>query len=240
MGDLAGYRRDYISQAQLIEEALTLSRKLGNRKLIASSLMEMGLTVRDHHYLEAIQFLTESLGMFQELNENLWICRTIFLLAQTHAANGNLAAARSLWEQGLSLAHKENDKWQIGWGLEGLGDVERLEGHLEQAWELYSESLKLRVEVTDKIGLAYALEALAQLAAAQEEFKRGTMLCSAAEKLLQTLNLLLDPARQELHTSLITTARTHLGEDVFIPAWLEGQAMKIQQIIEFALSPSAE
>ena len=202
--------------------------------------MEMGLTVRDHHYLEAIQFLTESLGMFQELNENLWICRTIFLLAQTHAANGNLAAARSLWEQGLSLAHKENDKWQIGWGLEGLGDVERLEGHLEQAWELYSESLKLRVEVTDKIGLAYALEALAQLAAAQEEFKRGTMLCSAAEKLLQTLNLLLDPARQELHTSLITTARTHLGEDVFIPAWLEGQAMKIQQIIEFALSPSAE
>ena len=70
MGDLAGYRRDYTSQAQFVEEALTPRAKLGNRHLIASALMEMGLTVRDHHYLEAVQFLTESLGMFQELNEN--------------------------------------------------------------------------------------------------------------------------------------------------------------------------
>lgn len=240
IADLAGYRRDYISQAQFVEEALTLSRKLGDRHLIASSLMEMGLTVRDHHYLEAIQFLTESLGMFQELNENLWVCRTIFLLAQTHSSNGNLGAAKPLWEQGLSLSREENDKWQIGWGLEGLGDVERLEGHLEQAREFYSESLKLRRKVMDKTGIAYALEAFAQLAAAQEEFERGIVLCSAAEQLLQTLNLMLDPARQELHTFLITTAHTQLGGEAFNAAWLTGQTMKLQQVIDYTLSPSGQ
>ena len=237
MGDLAGYRRDYTNQAQFIEEALTLARQLGNGHLIASSLMEMGLTVRDRHYLDAVQFLTESLGMFEELNETLWVCRTSFLLAQTYASNGNLAAAKRLWERGLKLSREENDKWQIGWGLEGLGDVERLEGNLERARQLYSESLKLRVEVMDKTGIAYALEDFAQLAAAQAEFKRATVLCSATEQLLQTLNLLLDPARQDLHTALLATARTRLGEDVFMTARAQGKRMKMQETIDYALVP---
>jgi predicted ATPase len=240
MGDLAGYRHDYMSQAQFVEEALRLSRKLGNRKLIASSLMEMGLVVRDHHYLEAVQFLMESLAMFQELKEDLWICRTSFLLAQTHAAHGNLEAAKPLWEQGLILCRAGNDKWQIGWGLEGVGDVERSEGHFEQARELYSESLQLRVEVMDKTGIAYIFEAFAQLAAAQGQFKRAVVLCSAAEGLLQNLNLLLDPPRQELHTSLIATAHTQMGEEVFNAAWSKGHTMKMQQSVDYALLPSDE
>jgi predicted ATPase/transcriptional regulator with XRE-family HTH domain len=238
MGDLAGFRRDDINQTQFVQEALTLARKLGDRKLIGTSLMEMGLTVRDHQYPEAVQFFTKSLAIFQELNETLWICRTSFLLAQTYFANGDLEAAKRLWEQGLNLARKENDKWQMGWGLEGLGDLERLEGRLEHASELYAESLKLRVEVMDKIGIGYVLESFAQLAAAQEEFRRATVLCSATEQWLQTLNLLLDPARQELHTLLITTARAKLGEEGFTGAWMTGEMMKLQQVIDYVLSPS--
>jgi predicted ATPase/transcriptional regulator with XRE-family HTH domain len=237
MGDLAGFRRDYVGQTEFVQESLALARELGDRKLIAWSLMEMGLVERDRRYLEAIRFLTESLAMFQELDENLWVCRTSFLLAQTHTANGNLEAAKPLWQQGLALCREENDKWQIAWGLEGLGDVERLEEHLEQASELYSESLKLRVAVMDKAGIAYALEAFAQLAVAQQEFKRAAVLCAAAEQLLQTLNLLLDPSRQELHTLLIATARTQLGKETFAEAWDRGRTMKRQQAIEFALTP---
>jgi tetratricopeptide (TPR) repeat protein len=240
MGDLAGFRRDKISQARFFQEALTLARKLGNKKLIATALMEMALVVRDHHYLQAIQFFSESLEMFRELNENLWVCRTSFLLAQTHAASGNLELARQLWEQGLHLAREDHDKWQIGWGLEGLGDVERLEGHLQRANELYGESLKLRAEVMDKTGIAFALESFAQLAAALEEFQRGVVLCSANEQLLQTLHMLLDPPRQELHSALIAAARTQLGEEAFNTAWATGQTMTMQQIIEYALSPADE
>lgn len=36
------------------------------------------------------------------------------------------------WEQGLKLCREKNDQWQITWGLEGLGDVEKLEGHFAQ------------------------------------------------------------------------------------------------------------
>jgi hypothetical protein len=51
------------------------------------------------------------------------------------------------------------------------------------------------------------------------------------------LNLLLDPARQDLHTTLLATARTKLGEDVFTTARAQGKRMKIQETIEYALAP---
>jgi hypothetical protein len=92
----------------------------------------------------------------------------------------------------------------------------------------------------DKTGIAYALASFAQLAAAQTEFKRMTVLCSATEQLLQSLNLLLDPARQELHTSLIATAHTQLGEETFTAVWADGKKMKLNQVIDYALSPSSE
>ena len=236
-GDFARYRGDLAQQARLIQESLVLARELGDKKRIAWSLMEMGLVERDfRRNTEAIQFLTESLAMFQELNENLWVCRTSFLLAETHMANGDLEAARPLWNDGLKLCREENDKWQISWGLEGLGHIERLEGRLEQARELYLESLNLKVSVMDRAGIIYSLEAFAQLAALQNQFERAAILWGAAAAMRQTLNLLSPPSREELYTSLIPEARAQLGEEAFTEAWAAGRAMNMQQAIDYALA----
>jgi predicted ATPase/transcriptional regulator with XRE-family HTH domain len=239
-GDFAGYRGDYSQQTTLIQEALALAQKLGDKKRIAWAWMEMGLIERNRHSPEAFEFLTESLAMFQDLKENLWVCRVSFLLAETYLTNGNLEAAKPLWKQGLDLCRKENDKFHIAWGLEGLGNVERLEGHLEQAREFYREGLKLKVVVMDKAGIFYSLSAFAQLAAAQKQFKRAAILWSSAEKLGQSLNLLLVPSKEGLYTSLMSAARARLGEEAFDAAWLEGKEMKMHEAIEYALRSSKE
>jgi len=235
-GDLLGFRGDSLGKAEFIQEALALSKGLGDKKRIAMAMMEMGLVERDHHYSKAVQFLTESLEMFQELNENLWVCRTSFLLAETHTVHGNPGAARSLWKRGLDLCREEHDRFHIAWGLEGLGSLERLEEHFEQARQLYTESLNLKVGVRDKMGIMYSLASFAQLAAAQKQFKRAATLWGAAEQLGQTLNLLLVPAKDLLYTSLIAEARTQLGEEVFRAAWLEGGTMKMQEAIDYAVA----
>jgi non-specific serine/threonine protein kinase len=240
-GDFARYRGDLVEQERLIRESLILARELGDKKRIAWSLMEMGLVEREFlRYTESIPFLTESLAMFQELNENLWVCRTSFLLAETHMANGDLEAAKPLWNDGLKLCRQENDKWQIAWGLEGLGHVERLEGHLERARELYVESLNLKVSVMDRAGINYSLEAFAQLAAMQNQFERAAILWGAAAAMRQTLNLWLPPSREDFYTSLISTAKAQLGVELFSAAWSKGQAMKMQQAIDFAFSSSVD
>ncbi len=237
-GDFARYRGDFVEQATLIQELVALAQKLGDKKRIAWSLMELGLLERDYrHYLKAIPILRESLTMFQALNETLWVYRVSFLLAETYMANADLEFAKSLWENGLDLCRLENDKFHIAWGLEGLGNVERLEGRLEQSRQLYMESLKLKVSVMDKAGITYGFEAFAQLAAAQNQFKKAVVLWSAAAKMRQTLNLLLIPSREKIYASLLPAARAELGEEAFAVAWAEGKAMKMQEAIEYALTP---
>jgi hypothetical protein len=155
-------------------------------------------------------------------------------------SNGDLEAAKPLWHHGLKLCREENDKWQISWGLEGLGHVDRLEGRLEQAREFYIESLNLKVSVIDKSGIIYSLEAFAQLAATQNQFERAVMLWGAAEGLRQTFNLQLPPSRERFYTSLMPETRAQLGEEVFATTWAEGRKMNMQQAIEYALNSSLD
>jgi non-specific serine/threonine protein kinase len=235
-GDFARFRGDALGKMILIQEALALAKELGDKKRIAWALMEMGLVERDRHSPEATDFLSESLVMFQELNEALWVCRTSFLLAEAFTESGDLQAARQFWRQGLDLCRAENDQWQMGWGLQGLGDLERLEGHFDQALQLYRESLQLRVSVRDKLGTTYALASFAQLAATQGQFRHAAILWGAAEKLGETLNLFLFTARDQLHTSQIPATRAGLGEEAFRSAWAEGRALKMQEAIDYALA----
>ena len=234
-GDLAGLQGDYERQAACFQESLDLARQLGDQKRIAWGLMEMGGIYMDRHYPEAVKFLTESLEIFRGLKEDLWVCRTSFVLAHAHTANGNLEAAKSFWEQGLDVCRAENDRFHIAWGLEGLGNLERLKGHLEQAMQLYTESLNLKVGIMDKGGIAYSLAVFAQLAAVQNQFEHAARLWGAAEKLRQSLHLLPLTAKEQLYTSWIPAARAQLGEDVFAAAWAEGRAMKMQEAIDYAL-----
>ena len=240
-GDLARYRGDYTGQAAFIQEALTLAQKLGDRKRIAWALMEMGLVERDaRNYSRAISFLRDALAMFEDLGEKLWVYRTTFLTAEIHAAHGELQAASALLEKGLQLCRAEEDKWHTSLGLEGLGNVARLEGRSDEASVFYTESLNLKVSVMDKAGITYLLEAFAQLAAGLNEFERAAVLWGAAEQMHQSLNLLLIPTRQDLYTSLIPSARAQLGEEAFAAAWDRGSTMKMQQAIDYALALSDE
>jgi non-specific serine/threonine protein kinase len=235
-GDLAGSRGDYSRQTTLIQEALALAQKLGDRKRIAWSLMEMGLIERNRRSPEAIEFLTESLAMFEDLHENLWICRVSFLLAETHTMDGDLEAAKPLLQHGLDLCRAENDKFHIAWGLEGLGNLERVQEHFQEAGRLYVESMKLKVEVMDKMGITYSLEAFAQLAAAQKQLKRAAILWGAAERLGQSINFSVTLSRSPLYTSSIPETRRQLGDEIFQAAWAEGGALRMHDAIDYALS----
>lgn len=236
VADLAGMRGDEQQQRAAVQESLALARKLNDKKRIGWALMEMGAIERERHHAKSVQFLTESLELFQELNDPLWVCRTSYGLAQTHMINSNLETARRFWEQGLQLCRETNDKWQMAWGLEGLGDVERLEGQFGSARQHYEESLKLKVLVRDEAGIAYSLEAFAQLAMAQREFGRAAVLCGAAERLRQALHSQHDRSRETLRASLSGLLRPQLSEETFAKAWGTGRAMQMQEAIEFALT----
>ena len=236
-GDLAGFRGDYDTRVACVQESLLIAQKLGDKKRIADGLMQMGLVERDYdRYAEAIRFFLESLKLFQALNENLWIYRASFLLAETYTINGNLGAAKVFWKQGLELCRIENDKFHIAWGLEGLGNVERLVGHFEEAMELQSESLQLKAPLMDKMGIMYSLASFAQLAATREQFERAATLWGAAEKLSESMHLLLFTSGEQVRTSSVAETRTRLREEDFTEAWNKGRSLTMQEAIAYALA----
>jgi tetratricopeptide (TPR) repeat protein len=224
-GDLAGFKGEHEKKALLIQQALEMAQQIGDRKVIGMSLMEMGIVKRDRRDPEAPHLFLESLNLFRELNDSLWECRTSFLLAETYAIFGNLEAAKRLLDRGMELCRAADDKWQIAWGLEGLGNLARLEGDFERARQLYAESLSLKVQVMDKLGIAYVLAAFAQLATAQKQLERAAVLWGAAQQLAQTMNLVLTPSKEGPDYAAFLETRARLGEHAFEAAWDKGRSM---------------
>jgi hypothetical protein len=118
----------------------------------------------------------------------------------------------------------------------GIAEVAQVEGNTVriQARQLYVESLHLKVSVMDKAGITYGIEAFAQLAASQKQFQHAVVLWGAGEQLHQALNLLLPPSREKIYRSLLLEARSQLREAEFEAAWAEGQAMNMQEAIQYA------
>jgi tetratricopeptide (TPR) repeat protein len=80
---------------------------------------------------------------------------------------GDIADARTLYEQGLAIFRELDDRWGIAGTLADLGSLAREEGNYPGAQSMYRESIKLFRELDYKRGIARVLECFACAAAAQ-------------------------------------------------------------------------
>jgi hypothetical protein len=119
--------------------------------------------------------------------------------------------------------------------LEGLAGIEYLKRDFASALKSHLESLRIKVEVMDKLGIAHSLEGLAQVAAAEEEPERAVTLWAAAKHLRERMGTPTDPSREDLYTSLIPRTREQIGDDLFDAAWQQGETMKLEEAIAYAL-----
>jgi len=120
--------------------------------------------------------------------------------------------------------------------LGALGHLAREQGEYEQTRAFYRESLRLRQEAQDTNALIAALEDFAELAGAVGEWGRMTRLLGAAMALCEATGKPLDPRWRAECDRLIGGARTALGEDAFAAAWAEGQAMGLEQAVDYAMT----
>jgi tetratricopeptide (TPR) repeat protein len=229
---------DHDKQLAFARQSLAISRKLDSKKHLAWALCWLGWTegYRNNHS-KSIQYLTESLELLQELEENLWVSYAIFFLAESYLAISNLEVSRSLWIQGIEFCHKKDFEWQVPWGMEGLATLEQLQGNYEQARKHYLDSVNIRVHLKDISGIASSLESLAELEAVQNQFERAAKLWGAAHGLRQRLNHFGSMFTKP--DNLVSAARTQLGEACYHSSLAEGRGMSIEQAIEFALGKAS-
>ena len=220
----------------LLHRALEMAKEIGDLNRASWALGDLGLSARDQGDNEqSIRYFMEGLEFARQSGEDRAIGVQLYSLAESYELLGDLNKAKDLWEQGLSLFRVEGDKTHIAWGLEGLAGTLYLAKDLAGALKFHLESLTIKAEVMDRLGLAYSLEGLAQIAAADKEPERAAILWGAANHLRKGMNVVLEPSREELYTSLIPRTRQQIGETLFDELWKKGENMKLEDAIGYTL-----
>jgi hypothetical protein len=159
---------------------------------------------------------------------------------------GDNERAFVLEEESLALRREINETWGIAISLANFAWIALRQDDLQQAVVLLVESITLRHEIGDKGGIAWCLEKLAEIALITgqretaprraEEFRRAARLYGAAEALRAPVNSTIDLVDQPEYERQVAIVRAQLDEAAFTAAWTKGQAMTLEQTVEYALA----
>jgi predicted ATPase/class 3 adenylate cyclase len=167
-GRLARQQSDYPAAQALLNESLTIQRKLGDWRGIALSLNNLGLMAWDQgDYPSARALYEESLAIRRKLGDRWGIAVSLNNLGGVAFDEGNYVAARALHEESLEIRRDLGDRRGIASSLGNLGNVAYAQGHYPVSWALFEESLSISREVGDRQGIGFSLGSLGNVAAAK-------------------------------------------------------------------------
>jgi predicted ATPase/class 3 adenylate cyclase len=187
-GFLAMNLGDYDEGRRLFEESLTIGRDLGDPRVIAGALNNLGDAMRFLRDPEAARALyEESLGIGRELNDKPNIAYSLTALGNITGHGGDYAMARALFEESLLIKRQLNDRRSIAYSLGAMAHLARDQGYYPEAVSLLKQSLTIWRELGDRRGIAGALGDLGDLALAQSDCEAARSLHEESLSIRRTL-----------------------------------------------------
>ena len=236
-GMSAWHRGEYERAAALHEEALALSRKLGDERGIGFALNSLGAQeLEKGNYDRATPLFEEALALSRELGDERTVGYALRNLGEVARRQGEYRRAAILGMESLSRFREIADEWHVARTLAWLGrttlytsdDLEAAAGFLE-------EGLMVAQWIRDEECAALCLEGFAGLAGARAQGARSARLYGATEALRDAVGTPLSPVDRPDHDHKIAAARAQLDEASWKEAWAEGKAMSLKEAVEYAL-----
>jgi hypothetical protein len=149
---------------------------------------------------------------------------------------GDYTAARTWLEEGLAICRELGFRDGVGLVLGHLGDLLLDLDDLAAARSALTESLILWRDFGGYFDIVeHDLECFGALAAAQDEALRAVRIWGAAAALRERLGEPLPPDWKARLKRRMARIKESLSANAFHQAWGEGQAMPLEQAIEYAL-----
>jgi predicted ATPase len=150
-GSLAFYEGDFAVAAAREEEALSIAREVGGKRLIAYPGLMLGMIRVSQGDSEAARSLfAESLSLFKEVGDAWGEALALFTLGATAYRSGDLATARTHFEESLRLFQEQGDVPFASMVLSALQGMLSTQGDQELARSLYQQSLPLMQQAHDR------------------------------------------------------------------------------------------
>jgi predicted ATPase/class 3 adenylate cyclase len=236
-GMSAWHRGEYERAAALHEEALALSRELGDERGIGFALNSLGAQeLEKGNYDRALPLFEEALALSRELGDERTVGYALRNLGEVARRQGEYRRAAILGMESLSRFREIADEWHVARTLAWLGrttlytsdDLEAAAGFLE-------EGLMVAQRIRDEECAALCLEGFAGLAGARAQGARSARLYGATEALRDAVGTPLSPVDRPDHDHKVAAARAQLDEASWKEAWAEGKAMSLKEAVEYAL-----
>ena len=236
--DFAWRRGDYGLATALAEKGLALSRELGDQNGCWASLFHLGvIATRQEDFERAETMLDESLSLSRRLANDWAHGMTLVQIGIASWAQGTLDLATTHNDRGLDLLRAVGDEWSIAWALYSRGFTALYREDYDRAVASFVEGLSICHKIADRWVSEECLEGLARIATARRRYERAARLFGTAEVLREELGYRFGTRHQARHDQDVAHTRAALGDTAFLVALAEGQAMTLEQAIEYALSP---
>jgi tetratricopeptide (TPR) repeat protein len=219
-----------------IEKSAVLWRQQGDMWGLAQSLHFLGLVAyRRGDYSEACAKMGEALEIRRRLEDKRSIAYSLHNLGVFTLAQGDLEHARLYFDQDLIMFRQLGDKSGVVIALQYQGLFAHLQGDDDQAMQIYRQGLILSRQTGPNWIYSNYLLWLADLSAKSSQYDRAVRLCSAARVNLTASASYWDQYESGYYARIMARARTELGDEAFMQEQAIGQAMTLDQAIEYAL-----
>ena len=239
LAQMEHFRGDYARSKMLAEEALRLGRILNDdyhvwRALqsLGQATMALGDLSRSRHHVE------EALEMARAAGDLRGSAQETRLLGQIACHEGDLPRAAECFEESLTWWAKLETTRGPHTTLCEYGHVLFALGELDRAQRRFRESLTLSQLGGDRMAVVRCFDGIAAalvMTSGPAAAPRAARLLGAAAALRASLGLAIRPFDRATHEQGMAATRAALDEHAFEAAWLEGQAMTLEQAIAYAL-----
>ncbi len=178
---LALRQGDRQTTASLAQQALTLSRELGDKRGAASCLVILGVhACRLENYEQAEALGGEGLNLSQEVGDNWGTAWAKSILGLVAREQGDTARALALLEESLVQMRMLGHPWGTGIVLLNVGMIERDRGEFQHAEALFEEALAMFQQLGDRGYTAYTQLNFGAMASALGDHGRAAELYKAS------------------------------------------------------------
>jgi predicted ATPase/DNA-binding CsgD family transcriptional regulator len=231
---------NYAAARAMYRKGLALFQEVGDKWFTEYTRFYLGVTFWLEGDWDAAEPLFQAcMSGYSVLGDRKGISYAHFGLAHVALGRGHYAPARAHFEQALETKRGLGDRLSVGRILHGLGEVAFGQDDLAAAQDLHQQSAAIFHELHDLPLLFWSLDSMAGVAVAQGHPARGVRLFGAAAALRSAIGVPQPPFRRARYERILALGRSQLDEATAAQAWAQGQAMTVEQAVQYASTPAA-
>ncbi len=150
--ELLWHKKEYENAERNLEEAIRKCGELTESQEKTQRMAQINFRQATIQYSQgnldqAIQGLVKSKKMFEQVNDEIGIGRTLNNIGLVYERKGDVIKATNYYQQSLEIKKRIGDKEDISRTLHNLGRLYRIRGDFKKSLELLEQSLKFREEI---------------------------------------------------------------------------------------------